>query len=57
MEETKDIKDAIKCVGVDDRIHYCYPWEDKTLCGVKVKEKTVKKQDYTKRFWCYECTF
>jgi len=53
----KDILNKIDCIGVDEKIHICLPWEDKTKCGIKVKMKVVKGPDYAKRFSCYECTY
>jgi len=56
MEDTeKDYK--INCVGIDDKLHICFPWEGKAVCGVKVKTKGVKEPDFVKKYWCYECSY
>jgi len=46
---------TIICIGVDEKLHVCLPWMKTTKCGVSVKKKIVKDQDYTKRFWCGDC--
>ena len=48
---------AINCIGVDDKLHCCLPWEDKCQCGVKVKSKIVGFHDWVKKFSCYECDY
>jgi hypothetical protein len=55
--DTKEEKQEINCIGVDEKLHVCLPWKKETRCGLKVKTKIVKGQDYTKRFSCYECTY
>lgn len=47
----------INCIGVDDKLHVCLPWEDKCKCGITVKNKEVKSQDWTTKYSCYECTY
>jgi len=54
--ESKE-KQEINCIGIDNKLHVCLPWENKTKCGLKVKIKIVKDLDYIKRFSCYECTY
>lgn len=46
----------ITCIGIDDKLHICYPYEEFCKCGVKVKSKKLSKNDYT-RYSCYECTY
>jgi len=46
----------IECVAVDDKQHVCIPESDKTKCGLRVKRKSLLKNDH-KLFSCYECTF
>jgi len=55
MENTNTYE--INCIGVDEKLHMCLPWQDITLCGMRVKIKTVKDFDWANRVSCYECTF
>jgi len=55
METNEEKEPTIYCVGVDEKIHRCKPYEKKTLCGISIKSK--KEQDTHGRFSCYECTF
>ena len=55
MDSDKD--HYINCVGVDDKLHICLPWEDKCKCGIKVKSKRVTFQDWGKKYSCYECDY
>ncbi len=32
-----DKKHYIDCIGVDELIHECLPWENLTRCGVEIK--------------------
>lgn len=47
----------IYCLGIDYKIHRCYPWKDETICGVKIKRKKLLKNDFINYFGCYECTY
>ena len=53
----KENKYLIRCIGQDRKIHMCYPWEDKTICGIKIIKKIIKPYDYKNKFFCYECTY
>jgi len=58
MKDSSNKEDfVINCVGVDDKLHVCLPWDDKTFCGEKIKNKKVKPEDFLLRFSCYECTY
>ena len=49
--------DYISCIGIDGKLHICYPWEDKCYCGVPVLRKKLLKNDDIYRSSCYECTY
>jgi hypothetical protein len=55
-EEQKDDPKTIRCIGIDNLQHICYPWEDKCLCGVQILRKKLLKNDF-ELYSCYECTF
>jgi hypothetical protein len=46
----------IPCIGIDNNLHYCSPHKDACLCGVKVKNKKIGRDDW-KRYWCGECDY
>ena len=46
---------GIVLLGVDDRIHRCYPWKDKTLCGKAIRTKKMRPEFFNKYFHCGEC--
>ena len=45
----------IRCIGIDNRIHFCEPYLDKTICGIKVRRKKILSHDYERFYWCFEC--
>ena len=45
----------ITCVGKDNNIHTCYPWESTCVCGMPIDKKQSKKFNFSNRYWCYEC--
>jgi len=45
----------IPCIGVDNKIHYCLPWDDITICGIKVIKKNVTDIDFGIKYTCYDC--
>lgn len=47
----------IDCVGVDNKVHVCLPEADTCKCGVPVKRKKLLRDDLTKLFSCYSCTY
>ena len=55
MDKKKD--HTIPCIGVDEKLHVCLPWENVTKCGIKVQKKTVKSKDWHTKYSCYECTY
>jgi hypothetical protein len=46
----------IECIGVDNKRHVCLSDSDTCKCGVKVKRKKLRKNDY-KLFSCYACIY
>lgn len=46
----------INCMGKDMKIHVAVLWEDVSLCGTPVRSKKDNDIDYTRLFWCYECS-
>jgi hypothetical protein len=48
---------GVPCIGVDDKLHVCFPWEDTAKCGLTIKNKNVKLRDIVSRYSCYECTY
>jgi len=57
VDTTDNQNHTIICIGVDFMLHVCFPWEKKTICGIKVKSKEVRDRDYRKRCSCYECSW
>ena len=51
----RDLVNTLDCIGVDERIHHCIPWEDHALCGVEVKRKSVVDSDWSSKFNCWNC--
>ena len=49
-----EASNLIYCVGVDGLNHRCVSWEDKTLCGMRIKQKN---QDTFDRYSCFHCTY
>lgn len=45
----------IDCIGYDNKLHVCLPWENITKCGIKIRSKIIK--DRARYFSCYECTY
>ena len=54
-EEVENL--VISCIGVDNIIHVCLPWEDKCYCGIPVKRKRVVDNDRLTLLNCWECTY
>ncbi len=52
-----DEKSAIRCLGIDDKIHVAMPWSKTTTCGLIIKKKTLSSNDSIGKFSCYECTY
>lgn len=47
----------IDCIGIDQKLHVCLPWKDKTECGIIIIKKKLNSNDYINRYSCYECTY
>lgn len=57
MKEEYEVEPyTTRCLGEDFKIHLCEPHKDVTLCGVKIRSKSVEDSS-VKRFSCYECTY
>lgn len=50
-----NVIDPIECIGVDEKRHLCVPWENKTICGIPIKHKSVTDSEVIKLFCCAEC--
>lgn len=46
----------IEVIGVDNLLHRAYKWEDKCLCGCKIRTKKLPK-DTSGIYSCYPCTY
>ena len=55
--ENEENEHKINCLGIDRKLHMCYPWEDKTMCGIKILNKKLTAVDIVYRLSCYECTY
>lgn len=44
--------DYINCIGVDNKIHRCLPWETKTECGISNKKVTDSDYSSDLHYWC-----
>lgn len=50
----------IQCVGVDQKIHFCFVDSNTTLCGITVTRKKLLKNDILSSFnngHCIECDY
>lgn len=47
----------IGCVGKDENLHICLPWETRAPCGVEITNKKLKDYDYLNRYTCIECDY
>lgn len=57
----KDIMETynhyINVIGVDNKRHLAFPWEDKCKCGTKILSKKFNFEQNSEMFSCYECTY
>lgn len=47
----------ITVIGIDRKLHLALPWENKCKCGCKILKKNPTKQEKSKYFSCYPCTY
>jgi hypothetical protein len=57
MNYEKEHDIYIDCVGIDNKLHVCKPYESKTKCGIPIKKKKLIIKDRVGLYSCYECTY
>jgi len=53
----KEKESLVIVIGEDRKIHLAYPWENKTVCGVSIIDKTPSEKILQEKFSCYECLY
>ena len=53
----ENVIDPIECIGVDGKIHLTIPWENKTICGIPIKHKSVSDSEIINLYHCADCFY
>jgi hypothetical protein len=53
----ENVIDPIEGIGVDGKIHLTVPWENKTICGIPIKHKSVSDFEIINLYHCVECFY
>ena len=57
MTDKQESPQQISCIGKDEKVHSCLPWEDNADCGIEVTNKKPTERDITQASSCYACTY
>lgn len=57
MYALNDTELGLPCVGADDKLHVYLPLEDKTKCGIDIRNKNVTLKDILSKFSCHICSY